>query len=188
MKSFLIIDFETLDTRPSAVVLSLGAYYVDLDKDLPSYQDIIDTGYYKTFDVEEQVQDGRTISKDTLDWWKDVGEEAQHILKPSNDDVSYKSLIPSLREYISDYSDFFVFARSPSFDFSIIDDIIYSQKEEVLYPQWMQRDTRTWIECMSDYKIYNGFNIPDQGVSIIKHHALHDIAIDIIRMKMIVEA
>jgi hypothetical protein len=56
-----MIDIETLDTEPSAVILSIGV--VELDGD----QINASRSIYMELDITKQS--GRTISADTLKWW-----------------------------------------------------------------------------------------------------------------------
>lgn len=60
----MMIDAETLDTEPSAVVLELSTVLFDVES---TYQPITPATYI--FDRNHQVSVYRTVSQDTLDWW-----------------------------------------------------------------------------------------------------------------------
>jgi hypothetical protein len=62
----LMIDIETLDTTPSAMVLSAGWAWFE-----PT--GVIASGS-ATFDLDTQRRLGRTISPDTVRWWKGQAE------------------------------------------------------------------------------------------------------------------
>jgi len=188
--NILLIDYETLGQSPDTVILSLGAIVFDMD-DPPSYQEVLDQGFYETFSVDEQVKDGRVIDKSTVDWWGQQGKEAAHVLKPSDDDISYKEMIPRLKEYIGDVRGVKTFARSASFDFSITNDIVRRLGQQLPWQWWNERDTRTLIECyleLLEINKKNNFDVPDQGVEVVAHHALHDVAMDVVRISMLREA
>lgn len=68
----LHVDNETYDTRPSAVVLTVGCVLVEGDK-------IIEEICFGV-DVAEQLAKGRTISASTLQWWMGQGEAARKAL------------------------------------------------------------------------------------------------------------
>lgn len=67
----MMIDLETLDTKPSAVVLSLGAVVWETlhsDADGLSYE--IVERFMRVLNMEEQFTRGRTVSQSTLLWWQ----------------------------------------------------------------------------------------------------------------------
>lgn len=65
----VMIDLETLDTAPSAVVLAIGACRFD------------DNGTGKTFyavlDAQPQLAAGRTVSASTINWWLQQSDDAR---------------------------------------------------------------------------------------------------------------
>jgi hypothetical protein len=72
----IMLDIETLSTRPDAVVLTIGAV-----KFSPWASDVnTDDGLYVRVNVDEQLELGRHVQQDTIDWWgrqaEDVREEA----------------------------------------------------------------------------------------------------------------
>jgi hypothetical protein len=73
--NMLMIDFETLGTRESAVILSVGLVYF-------SFQDV-GPQLYLTFSLEEQLLKGRTIDDATVNWWikdKERKRELENLL------------------------------------------------------------------------------------------------------------
>lgn len=76
--SNIMVDLETLDTRQSAVVTSIGAVAFDPYAVGPSA--IGDRFYVElTEDLAEQQRRGRTISADTVIWWMRQGQAAQQL-------------------------------------------------------------------------------------------------------------
>jgi hypothetical protein len=67
----LMIDFETLGNRPTTIVVSLGACMFNAEgihaKEL----------YY--FDIQEQVDAGRTFRASTLAWWMKQSDAARQV-------------------------------------------------------------------------------------------------------------
>lgn len=59
----LSLDIESLDRKPSSVVLTVGATFIDVDTGV-----IVDEGYWR-IEREEQLKLGRTIGMETLDFW-----------------------------------------------------------------------------------------------------------------------
>lgn len=66
----LMFDLETLDTKPSAAVLSLGAVLFDRTG-------AIHDRFYRALDLQAQFDAGRTVSQDTLLWWMAESAEAR---------------------------------------------------------------------------------------------------------------
>ena len=61
----IMLDIETLSTRPESVVLTLGAV-----KFSPWASDVnTDDGLYVRVNVDEQLESGRHVQQDTIDWW-----------------------------------------------------------------------------------------------------------------------
>lgn len=76
--SNIMVDLETLDTRQSAVVASIGA--VAFDPYAVGSSAIGDRFYVElTGDLMEQQRRGRTISADTVVWWMRQGQAAQQL-------------------------------------------------------------------------------------------------------------
>lgn len=69
------IDLETLDTIPSAVVLSCGLVAFD-----PNTGEILDKQYTRFVKLDEQAARGRTISPSTVYWWARQSEEARRVM------------------------------------------------------------------------------------------------------------
>jgi hypothetical protein len=195
MKNFLVLDSETLGTRPDSVILSVGAYFVNVEEDIPSFDKIIENGFYLKFDAKEQIEAGRTIDKSTVQWWENQGEVAQEVLSPSDNDVSYTRLFEGLRNYLKGKTDYWIFARSPSFDFGILDNIRCQLEIPGLWPFYQEKDIRTFLDTMLMVlpfeEQWNKFNVPktlwpSDGI-ITSHHALYDVATDIKRMEVVLE-
>ena len=64
MTTHAMIDLETLDVLPTAVVLTIGGVKFDPNAIKETTQH-----FYYRFNVDEQLNKGRTTSKSTLDWW-----------------------------------------------------------------------------------------------------------------------
>lgn len=70
----VMIDNETLDTLPSAVMLSVGAVRFNQFSD-----DMDDSCFYAVIDIQDQINLGRTISADTLKFWMQQSAKAREV-------------------------------------------------------------------------------------------------------------
>jgi len=75
MKTQVMIDIETLGTKPGSVIVALGA--IRFDK-YTTYQ-----GFYQKIDAKSCVELGLKMDPDTVMWWlKQADEPRQEITKP----------------------------------------------------------------------------------------------------------
>jgi hypothetical protein len=69
----VMLDLETLGTKPGSVILSLGAVFFD------PIMGIGDT-IYRVISTKSCVERGLTIDEATVKWWRDKTEEARKVL------------------------------------------------------------------------------------------------------------
>ena len=69
------IDLETLDTKPSATVLSLGAVKFNPTNNKEPYDEL-----YLKISIDDQDRLSRSVSDSTIEWWslqkEEIKEEA----------------------------------------------------------------------------------------------------------------
>lgn len=85
MGSHIMLDLETVDTRPTAAILSIGAVYFDENG-------AMHRRYYQAVDVDSCTALGLTSSPSTLEWWGRQNEAARQVFT----DPSKVYLIPAL--------------------------------------------------------------------------------------------
>lgn len=93
--SDVMVDLETLDTRPTAVILSIGACRVNWGTGEAS------DPFYRVIDPASCEEAGLTKSKDTLAWWAKQSEEARRVFTDPN-----VSLLQALTDFAT-YLKFF---------------------------------------------------------------------------------
>lgn len=115
----LMVDIETLDTRPSAVVLSIGAvmfnrytreqgptFYVEL-----------------TNHLDDQLKNGRTVSGDTIAWWMRQSPEARRVFEEKETSVDRCTTMFALTvfaNFCKDNQAKYIWAKDPDFDVVIL--------------------------------------------------------------------
>ena len=83
IESHVMIDIETLDTKPTAVVLSIGAVPFDPRKG----EVYVDKGFEIFPSIQDQLDIGRTVSEGTLRFWianKNIGLKSWYSQVPSD--------------------------------------------------------------------------------------------------------
>lgn len=184
----ILLDLETLGTRENAVVLSLGAVAFSLyEGEKNDYDAYILNGFYVKFSVEDQIKTwGRKTEPGTLAWWRDQGEEARKVLKPSKDDVSMIDGLTMFNAWIKatpgyKFKDSYVWSRGTYFDFPKIESMYDQAGLECGFNTWKIRDVRTYIDILTG-DTWGKYNPRKAPQNFVAHHALHDAAMDAYRM------
>lgn len=190
----IIYDFETLSQdQYRGVVVSLALLQYDESRFIEKpyeYEELLSEVKMIKYDVEEQVKEfGRSISKDTLEWWKKLPPEVRKQLKPSSEDRSIRDTydffvenadIPNLKK---------VYTRGNTFDPMFLENIVRQFDQELPYGWWLVRDTRSLIEGLSwGTDLKNSFKIPELEEKFVHHDPRHDITLDVMRMQKLSRA
>lgn len=137
MTKEMMVDIETLDVVPRAVVLSVAAVPFT-QKDGAE----LDKAFMKRVELQPQFEIGRTVSEATLNWWfeqdKEVIAEAFHHQRFAADKV-----LKGLATVCEGYDTFW--ANGPQFDFIILEDLArdFGVFHELPWMFFQQRCVRT---------------------------------------------
>jgi DNA polymerase III epsilon subunit-like protein len=184
----VVFDLETLGTHANAVILSVGAVAVDSSKEY-KYEELLVNGFYVTMEVKSQVDAGRKIEKDTLDWWATQGEDAMKVLKPSENDMHWSKLMPAISDWFNSLDinskDVLVYSRGSHFDFSIMHDLFRvtgnATPYELPWKWWNIHDSKTVVHTLLNKTTQV---MPD---GFIHHNALHDAAREYMTIQTAIE-
>lgn len=129
----LMIDLETLDTSPTAVVLSLGAVAFD------PYTHARGETFYVEFTnfLEQQTGVGRTISPSTVLWWMQQNATAREVFKPKETSTERCSPLWGLtafNEYVAEAGVKKVWAKDPDFDVVILRSLYQTNAPDLAFP------------------------------------------------------
>lgn len=118
----VMCDFETLDTAPSAVVLSIG-----LVEFFPETQSL-GREFYALFEVQGQLDMGRTISESTLLWWMKQSQEARREAFRKSDRRSVGEVLLDVNRFLEQCDgEPLIWGNGAAFDNTILSS---------LYAQW----------------------------------------------------
>jgi len=160
MNTDIMIDLETLDVKPTATILTIGAVKFDPfgdDVNTPASEK-----FYVKVDIDSCDQLGLTTSQSTLDWWSQQSKEAQ------DEAFSTEGRIP-IRQAMNDLYKFCwgaqrVWSHGAGFDVVICETIFSKLEKACPWNFWQVRDTRTLFDI----------GINPQRPPVLKHHALED--------------
>ena len=156
MATHIMLDLETLGTRPDTTVLTLGAVKFD-----PYSEWFGDTLYLK-INMEDQDTLGRTIDQSTLDWWAKQDPAIMEEAFSTDGRLSLEYAVDQFHKFA--WGCDAIWSHGSIFDVAIMENI-YSQLNRVVPWQYYQiRDTRTIFDLGIDPKMPQGQ----------KHNALHD--------------
>lgn len=156
MAQHLMVDLETLDTKTSATILTLGAVRFDPYSSAPMKE------LYLRVDLTSQDLLGCTVSDDTLNWWK---QQDVSIMEEAFDP---RNRIP-IHEVINQFHalawncDAF-WSHGATFDLMILQNIYDRLGRTYPWNFWQMRDTRTLFDIGHDPEMPQGS----------KHNALED--------------
>ncbi len=160
MKTDIMIDLETLDTKPSASILTIGAIKFD-----PFGDDIKDPDcekFYVKVDLDSCDKIGLTTSEDTINWWSQQSKEAQDEAFSPDGRIDIVDAMNQLYKFC--WGAKRIWSHGAAFDIVICEHIFAKVGKAVPWNFWQVRCTRTLFDLGIDPK----------RPPVLKHHALED--------------
>lgn len=160
----IIIDNETLDVTPSAVLLTIAAVAVEISDG----KAIVLGRWYRQLDYMRQH--GRTKTADTFAWWKKQDYRAHAAAFGQwNTGTPLHIAMHSLNAWLQ-LNPYPIWGNGVDFDNAQLQDA-FSQ-HELRWPFWRNRCLRSLRGTV--LQLYPETVLPDFPADKIKHHALHD--------------
>lgn len=151
----VMVDIETLDNAPTAVILSIGA--VDFGPEGVS------APFYRAVDIFSSLLAGSTISSDTVAWWSQQSPEAKAAAQPLKGKVPLIAALEDFAGYLQGADE--VWAKGPDFDLVILSQAYRSIGRR---QPWSYRNTR---DCRTIYALAGDVREPKSGT---EHSAVDD--------------
>jgi hypothetical protein len=166
-----MLDVETLDTRPSTVILSIGAVRFDIEK-----PDVIGDTFHVHIDIDSCLAAGRTVSGSTILWWLGQSDEARRKLTQAERVPLHRALM-QLTAFLSEKDR--VWGNGAAFDNAILADAYRCTGLPQPWRFWGDMCYRTLKNLHKDVKkpTFEG----------IKHDALADAANQAVHLQLIYE-
>lgn len=136
-----MVDIETLDTEPTALVLSVGAVKFDPYTNETPFEKIV---WYPA--LEEQLTLGRTISDSTLEWWSKQNPEILERALTDEDRITLNDFFKSFNRYLVGMDK--IWCQGPQFDMVILEDLYRKASHHVSWQFWQIADSRTLFNIM----------------------------------------
>ena len=175
MHPHISLDIETLSTHKNAVVASIGACRVDAN----GIVEHAESDFYVRLDIQGQMDCGRHVSADTLQFW--MGQE-RHVQAETFQGavVQPSEALRELRLWISKSKIEGVWTKGPAFDGAILESLA---EEYGVLPAWNFREHRdirtldTIIRAANDAALENAWYEAQLECSVgmdVAHNALED--------------
>jgi len=153
------IDLETIDTRPQATVLSLGAVKFNPFDDSEPHSEM----YFK-ISIDDQDRLGRTASDDTIEWWTKQDPKIMEEAFDQEGAITVEEALSKINKFVVGVD--VLWGQGYGFDYTILEDMYRSLGKPIPYNFWQVRDSRTLFSvCKED---------PRKKIQNDLHNALAD--------------
>ena len=165
----IMIDNETLNTKATSVILTMGlCAFKPFDGIVAQTKG----QHYTSFDIQDQINKGRTISGASLKWWMGQSEEARNAAFA--DGIDLKSGLQRITDFVKSLepnaNKVIMWARGQDFDIGQLNDMYETMGMVPPWKFWNSRDTRT-LYSAAVAKNGNEFELEREGTY---HNALDD--------------
>ena len=159
----VMIDLETLGTRPGSVILSIGAVLFDTTKPV---DECIGEDFYCAVNKESSLSYGMTVSDDTLDWWERQSPEARKVLTHAETGGEMvECALKALSKFIPEGAK--IWSNGANFDQPLLD-VAYGLCDVTLpWKYWNSRCYRTIVALHPNEKAL-------RPPTVCAHNALED--------------
>jgi hypothetical protein len=138
----IMIDLETLDTRPTAAILSLGAVFFDKSG--------LGKEFYHTITLDSCLTTNLSVSGDTFKWWMAQKGEARQALFVDN--VELRDALHDFTCWLAEYCDtktVKVWGNGADFDNVILQHAYAKAGMEIPWHFWNNRCYRTTCDLLN---------------------------------------
>lgn len=164
----IIIDNETLDIAPSAVLLTVGAVAVEV---VDGKATVLSRWYRRiNWHLPDIAQPQRTISQRTADWWLDQSEAAfNEAVADNTARIPLWLAVESLSAWLR-LNPYPIWGNGSDFDNAQLQHAF--TQHGLRWPYWRNRCLRSLRGLVLD--LHPDAKLPEFPADKIKHHALHD--------------
>ena len=136
----VMIDLETMGTKPGSLILAIGATFFDSATELVEHKE---DGFYVNIDLQSGLDTGLTIDASTMWWWLGQSDAARARLLES-DSVHIARVLVMLTKFLnSKGKDVKVWGNGASFDITLLEIAYLKCNLEIPWKFWNVRDCRT---------------------------------------------
>jgi exodeoxyribonuclease VIII len=165
MTTHAMIDLETLGTTPDCAVLTIGGVKFD-----PNLIHKPTNEFYYRFEVDEQLERGRTTLDSTLEWWGKQEESVREEALGDGNRTPVLEVLQALNKWCVGVDA--IWCQGPAFDICILEDLYRQYDHHIPWAFWKIKDSRTLFSIMP--------TDPRKAVDFAAHNALEDCKVQAI--------
>lgn len=154
-----MIDLETLGTSPDCAVLTIGGVKFNPNAISEPYQP-----FYYRFNVDEQLERGRTVLDSTLEWWGQQEASVREEALGDENRTPVLEVLQALNKWCVGVDT--IWCQGPAFDIVILEHMYRQYDHHIPWPFWKIRDSRTLFGIMP--------KDPRKEINFAAHNALED--------------
>ena len=155
----VMVDIETLSTRPNAVILTIGAILFNRNNDIKPL-DRYKT-YYERITIDSCLDLGMDLDADTQKWWEKQPYKSRYDALINPDRMALKDALQKFSMFFGSAT--YMWSNGASFDPVILTEAYRKCGMDTPWKFWNIRDTRTLYDL-------GHYRLP----SICAHNALED--------------
>lgn len=156
----LMVDIETLGTKPGSVILSIGAVMFDMVTGEVGKQLFI------PIEMESCEKVGLTIMSETFLWWLKQSDKTRNSLLNVKFKVALPEALHRLGLMISEYTPDGIWGNSNRFDLGLLEAAYSACRMKTPWPYWAERDVRTLVSFAP--------HIKDECINTLPHDPISD--------------
>jgi hypothetical protein len=172
----LMTDIETVDTKPTGVILSIAMVEFD-----PWDNTRNRTVFMRHISMTAQVAHGRTRSANTALWWMDQEYEAQRRMLEGQQGAAtdLTSIADTVQNIVSVYPN--IWANGPDFDYAFLQNFVQQfATNPGRWPFWKHRCVRTMKNIYAQHTV--------NAVPLVAHDPVEDCLYQIRQVQDVMQA
>ena len=182
------VDIEALAKSEKAIITAISCTYFNFIDDNRTYEQILENTFFTKIKMKDQAQRfGRVTDKETMEWWKKQPQEAKlNSIVPHDDDVTLDVALTQVKKYMKDngydFRNSYIWTRGIAYDCPKLESACRDTGVNV-FNSWKFRDSKTFFDTVVVDAENANFELPNGNPhGFIKHHAKHDVALDVYKM------
>lgn len=142
----IMLDIETLSTKPNAVIMQIAAVKFEFGSDKIEKFEV-------NCNIKSSIDLGLHVDPKTVDWWK--SKPPEQLVTISKNSQPIFDCIQQFSEFVGNPNDMVLWSNGNNFDFPIIESTCDMLGIRVPWNYWNLRDARTVYAVFGlDFKTY----------------------------------
>lgn len=175
----VMIDLETMGTRPDAAIVAIGA--VEFDPQFMENEDgrnfhrgKLGRTFYRVVDLQSSIEYGGTVDGSTMYWWLQQSEEARRALFFEPNKTHICAALVDLSDWFKEVEGLEAWAHGDAFDIAILNTAYRDTKIDAPWAYSAGRDTRSVFDTLEWWPNKEEIALARLHSGHCEHHALGD--------------